>query len=140
MRSGGLHGKIVSLDYGTNQSGTPTPSPPSESCNNTSDGSLNRMPTSHSPAGRWCANKGDGLYCPARYELTVLASALEAVNLRLMTIGRNAHEGLYWSSTQYSASYYDLAYIVCLTESSYMGIPTDGPAINPRTKRAASAP
>ena len=121
IESGGLHGKIVSLDYGTNLAWDSNSIPSSESCNNASDGSLNRMPTSHSPAGRWCANKGDGWYCPARYELTALASALEAVNQRLRNLGRSAHEGFYWSSTQYSASYYDLAYIVCLTESTYMG-------------------
>lgn len=117
----GLHGKVVSISYAENLAWDSNSIPSNEHCINVSDGSLNQMPLSHSPAGKWCANYGDDWYCPARGELVELNSVIDKVNNTLMSIPTSIHNGFYWSSTQYSATYYDLAYIVCIAEDKYLG-------------------
>lgn len=113
----GLHGKIISLDndylmwdingwLGSNAN-----------CRNTSDGSYNNLPSGQ-PYTIWINNHGSGWYGPARGELVSLCDVLYSVNKTLLEHGFEKHEGFYWSSTQYMS---DTAYIVCVSESGYMG-------------------
>lgn len=115
----GLHGKIVSLDH-TNlvwQSGVPT----HVQASNLDDGSRNSFP-SGSAIPRWVQSHGAEWYCPAKNELNKLCSSIVSVNNRLRTLNCSIIEGIYWSSTQYSTQYYDMAYVVNITENgTYLG-------------------
>lgn len=115
----GVHGKIVSLDH-TNlvwQAGLPT----HVKASNLDDGSKNNFP-SGSAIPRWVQSHGSEWYCPAKNELHKLCSSIGSVNSRLRALGYSVIEGIYWSSTQYSTQYYDLAYVVNITENgTYLG-------------------
>lgn len=115
----GVNGKMVSLDQ-TNlqwQQGIPT----YVSATNSDDGSYNAYPYG-SAIQMWIENHGDGWYFPAKNELRAISKSINKINLALRNIGSNTIENFYWSSTQYSVTAYDLAYIVAITENSnYMG-------------------
>lgn len=115
----GTTGKIVSLDQTTLewQAGIPT----YVGANNIDDGSMNNFPP-NSPIPAWVGRHGTGWYCPAKNELHALCSAAGLINKTLRAIGKTPIENFYWASTQYSATYYDLAWIVNVTENdTYMG-------------------
>lgn len=115
----GESGKIVSLDQTTLQwqPGIPT----YVSANNRDDGSKNKFPI-NSPIPSWIQAHGSEWYCPAKNELHALCSAAAKVNKSLRLLGKREIENFYWASTQYSAEYYDLAWIVNVTENdTYMG-------------------
>ena len=112
------HGKIVSLDC--SPSLIPWMNFPSyTSCNNMDDGSQNTLPVG--PLKSWIQGKGTGWYCPAKQELHRICSSIVIINNKLASLGCKRIGNFYWSSTQYSVKYYDLAYIVCVAESNYMG-------------------
>lgn len=115
----GITGKIVSLDHTTLewQPGIPT----YVSANDIDDGSRNKFP-SNSPILSWVQQHGTGWYCPAKNELHALCSAVKVVNKTLRENNMTPIENFYWASTQYSSTYYDLAWIVNVTENdTYMG-------------------
>jgi hypothetical protein len=119
INQNGTTGKIVSLDQTTLewQAGIPT----YVGANNFDDGSNNEFPP-NSPIPDWVKRHGEDWYCPAKNELHTLCSAVGLVNKTLRANGKNPIENFYWASTQYSASYYDLAWIVNVTENdTYMG-------------------
>ena len=114
------HGKIVSLEnsssklswlWGIQDYGY--------TCTRSDDGSKNTLP--NGPLKKWIKEKGEGWYCPALNELLKINSSLGIINSKLANIGCNSIEdSFYWSSTQYSPDY-SRAYIVCVTESYFMG-------------------
>lgn len=115
----GINGKIVSLDQTSLvwQQGIAT----FVSATNLDDGSYNQYP-SGSAIQKWVSNHGEGWYFPAKNELNNICSSIKEVNQALRGIGSKPIENIFWSSTQYSVSAYDLAYMVVITEnSSYMG-------------------
>lgn len=117
VSTGGRHGKIVSLDCAYNLAWDPdaTLFTPSAGCSDATDGSQNDMPKKESSAGKWCAEKGEGWYCPARGELFTLNGAIDKVNATLTSIGRDRQEGMYWSSTEDLSSSTGMnAFIVCI--------------------------
>lgn len=119
INQNGTTGKIVSLDQTTLewQAGIPT----YVGANNIDDGSKNEFPP-NSPIPDWVKRHGTDWYCPAKNELHTLCSAVGLVNNTLRANGKTPIENFYWASTQYSASYYDLAWIVNVTENdTYMG-------------------
>ncbi|MCD8312743.1 MAG: hypothetical protein LUC24_01115 [Bacteroidales bacterium] len=135
VSNNGLNGKIVSLDQSKLvwQLGIPT----YVSANNTDDGSRNTFPDG-SPLWAWVSGHGDDWYCPAKNELKNILGSLAEVNKALKSIDSKSIEGFYWSSTQYSMSAYDLAYIVLLTESStYMGYAAGWSSYNSKDQQNA---
>ena len=116
ISSGGLHGKIVSLDYGYCWWDTETLFASRRGCTSITDGSYNtpKMPTSSSKTlvRTWCTNHGDGWYCPARKELETIASNKNKINSSILSAGGVELGSYCWSSTEYSS---DMAYIVCIT-------------------------
>ncbi len=119
VNTSGESGRIVSLDQTTLQwqPGIAT----YVNANNRDAGSNNEFPV-NSPIPSWIQDHGDGWYCPAKNELHTLCGAAKDVNVTLRRLGRKVIENFYWASTQYSAEYYDLAWIVNVTENdTYMG-------------------
>lgn len=117
VESSGIHGKIVSLDQGYMKWDVNGAFSSSANCRSLEDGSYNSLPSGQ-PFGIWVHEHGYGWYGPARRELANLCDNLSKVNLTLQQNGYTRIEGFYWSSTQYMS---DTAYIVCVTESGYMG-------------------
>lgn len=119
INNNGTHGMIVSLDQTSLvwQGGIAT----FVAANDFDDGRNNVFPSS-SLVAQWVAGHGDGWYCPAKNELHSLSSAVKKVNETLRQKGLSSLDNFYWSSTQYSVNYYDMAYMVVVTgNSSYMG-------------------
>ena len=111
----GISGKIVSLDQTTLAWQTGLPS--YVSANDSGDGSKNTLPRG-SAFATWIYSHGSDWYCPARYELTTLSKSIQQINSTLKQIGAAPISNFYWSSTQYSAEYYDLAYVVVVTDQT----------------------
>lgn len=115
----GLHGKIISLDQ-TTVAWDDSFAPAYNKCLNASNGYNNKM-SSGNPFAKWCYGHGDGWYGPAKNELTALAKVASTVNTKLVSHGYAKLENFFWSSTEYSATAYNLAYIVCVCANTYMG-------------------
>lgn len=133
ISDGGLHGKIVSLDQTTLewQPGIAT----YVSANNEKDGSKNEFP-SNSPIPNWIQKHGSEWYCPAKNELHSLCGGVGQVNKTLRKKGIKPIENFFWASTQYSASYYDLAWIVNVTENDFfMGYYAGWSSYNSKSQR-----
>lgn len=115
----GLHGKIVAFDQ-TNRAWQPG-IPIYVIANDSDDGSKNQFPSSVS-LNDWIKDHGAEWYCPARNELRSLSGVIQVVNITFRALGYEPLENFYWSSTQYSPEYYDLAYMVVVTENgTYSG-------------------
>ncbi len=115
----GVHGKIVSLDQTSLvwEQGIPT----YVNATNLDDGSYNQYP-SGSGIQKWISNHGADWYFPAKNELHSICGSIKEVNRTLRSIESKPIENFFWSSTQYSDSAYDLAYMVLITENDrYMG-------------------
>lgn len=115
----GVHGKMVSLDQTSLvwQQGIPT----FVNATNRDDGTYNQYPPG-SAIQQWIGNHGTDWYFPAKNELHRICNSIGKINQTLRSIGSKAIENIFWSSTQYSVSAYDLAYMVVITENdSYMG-------------------
>lgn len=112
----GTHGKMVSLIHSSKKWDTSGLFCTDTYAYNENDGSCNTLP-SNSPLKQWINSNFDATwYCPARGELVTLCNNISVVNSTLTSHGYSAHEGFYWSSTQYDNNN---AYIVCVT--NYMG-------------------
>lgn len=113
----GLHGKIISLDQDYIKWDVNGIFCTDYKCYNSSDGSKNQLP-SNQPFGAWVKGHGDGWYGPATNELTALNKVVSTVNTTLRSNSYPRIDGFYWAST---CSDNNNAYIVCVTETTYMG-------------------
>ena len=106
---GGWHGKIVSLDYSSEQWAVDAVYENVTGATSKTGGMNNmnkikKLPNwkQNYPAFAWCASLGNGWYLPAKDELLLIYQNRDAIN---RSLNRQGYEGLansvYWSSTEY---------------------------------------
>lgn len=134
IESGGTHGKIISLSESSGKWDSYSTISNFAGAFSGTNGEVNtkKITGNHFPAATWCKNVGTGWYFPARYELTAFSDNIKEINKSLRVKGATEIGGLYWSSTEHD-KYQDLAYIVCLTETSYSGYDSGWSSYNTKT-------
>lgn len=107
VKSGGKHGKIISLDEADKAWCTVEQFDKGSlaGSNDPYDGMvgtqaiLEREDCEEYPAVMWCAEKGDGWYLPSKFELEKILSNYKKINETLRRHDAPELEKLYWSST-----------------------------------------
>lgn len=115
--SDGVNGKIISFESKRTKWDEMGIFSSQYGCTSSTDGKSNtsKMPSA-SPLKKWVSSLGTGWYCPSTNEWKTIGANYDAVNSTLVSHGYSSLSGVYWTSTERSAS---TAYVVLIHFDRY---------------------